>query len=444
MSHAVDIDILLNIALVILFYCVGMVFIFFLKNHDRVTIVKIFSLAFVLRVAAVFMIYSYLVGIGGDGFALTDDRKYSYTATAMSEKIDRGKQGYLKYESGLANIGYFNFNAFLYNKLGFDTISSRLINALSISLTAVLFYLIFETLFDRRRAKILGYMIALLPNLIFWGALQFKDALIIFCAAVLLYILICKFRGRLRISTVITFTVFATALWLLRRDYCLPYLAVVSLLLLFRYTKLESIINSSRRSSALKFMILGVFGMGVIGVTLLTPAGERLAGMAVYYSEGQSSIASRISGFSRYLRITSPADMYKLPAAVAFTAIAPLPSIGGITNPDTAGFSIQSIANLGLILALPFAMLGFFLFKGEKILLTDVLLIKWIPLLMLCALSILYMGNLRYKATLLVYFACWATLAFAERKKLKGKLLTIYGLSFLAIVLILPIAILFR
>lgn len=445
MNHVGSTNILLNISLILLFYLVGLIIIFFLKKHNRGELTKIFSLAFFIRVATVFILYSYLISVGGDGFALKDDRKYNLFANTISHELDRGERGGYK-ESGIgwSNVGYYNFNGWLYHVFDFDTIGSRLVNAFFSALTAIIFYLIFEALFDRQRAKILGYTLALLPNLIFWSSLQFKDTAIIFCSAMLLYVLVCKFRGRVSVISLLLFVTFSFFLWFLRKDYCLPYLAVAGFMFFIKFTKLENIINNARRSAAPKIIILGVLGIGIIVGMMLSSRGEVFMDKMGMFSERQGAFANSNIGFSRYLRITSPTDIYKLPAAVAFTAIAPLPVFSGLTDPIMAGTRLQGLANLGLVLMLPFVIMGFFLFKGEKVLFTDKLLIKWIPLMMLCALSIIYMGNLRYKATLLVYFACWASLAIYERKRIKGKLMMIYGCSFFAIFLIVPIAMIFR
>jgi len=177
---------------------------------------------------------------------------------------------------------------------------------------------------------------------------------------------------------------------------------------------------------------------------LFTSAGSEFVDNMEYYTDAQSQLASSGVGFTRFLRITSPGDIYKLPAAVAFTAIAPLPLFSELMNPDLAGIGIYSIANLFLILFMPFILLGFFMVKGDKIKFTDELLLKWLPLMTLIMLSVLYMGNLRYKSTLIVYFALWGGLAIYERKNIKGKLIAIYILSFIIISFVATYAIMFR
>lgn len=444
MNYAGDINILQSIFVVIIFFSAGLIYISFLKKHDRYTLTKIFTVAFVIRVIAVFALYYYMISVGGDGFLMSDDRKYDRVAKEIAYELSKGKVGYKQHGTGWANIGYFNFNGWLYSNFNFDTISARLVNAFLSAITVILFYLVFETVFDRKRAVVLGYTLALLPNLILWSSQQFKDTAIIFCSAVLLYILVCKFRYKIRIFPLIVFALFAGCLWFLRKDYIFPYLAVIILLVFLKYTNLDKIINSASRSTLPKIAIVGVFGISLLVGMLFTSAGSEFIGTLGQFSEGQHAVVSSGYGFSRYLRILSPADIYKLPAAVAFTAIAPLPSFSYLTDPVMVGSGIHSIANLGLVLGLPFVILGFFLFKDENVLFTDRLLLKWIPLMMLCALSIVYMGNMRYKAAILVYFACWASLAIYDRKRLKGKLLVVYGASLFLIVIIVPIAVLFR
>jgi len=271
-------------------------------------------------------------------------------------------------------------------------------------------------------------IIALLPNLVFWASLQYKDTIIIFSSTMLIYLMVCRFRESFNFISVILYAFFMFILWHFRKDYSFPLMGVGVLWLLIKYTKL-GVVFDNKKSGAIKYFVL---------------AGSDFMDNMQYYTDAQSQLANTGSGFTRYLRITSPAEIYKLPAAIAFTALAPLPSFSDVFIPDMAGFGLHSMANLFLIMLLPFVILGFFIFKSDKIQFTDELLLKWLPLMTLIMLSVLYMGNLRYKSTLLVYFACWAGLALYERKKLRTKLLLIYFGSFFAIAAIVPVAIIFR
>lgn len=444
-----DVDVLLSIAMALLFYIAGMIYVLSIKDKDTKLMAKIFSLAFFLRFIVLYGIYYYLTSIGGDGYVIMDDRNYDLTGRQIAYELSKGFAGFKEYGTGWANIGYFNFTGFLYHYLEFDTLTMRMLNVFLSSLTAILAFMIIKKIFDDQRAKIVGYTIAVLPNLVFWSTQQLKDTAIIFCSMVLIYIMVCKFREKLSFFSIIMYALFLFFLWHLRKNFCFPFIAVSALWLVLRYTKLGIVFKDRKKFKFLKVFVLTGAGMVMLLVLAFTGTGVDFTDSMSNFNDMNKQIAESPGagaavGFSRYLRVVSPYDIYKLPAAMAFTAIVPLPSFHSLGIPNMAGSALYSIVNISLILMMPFVLLGFFLFKSEKLEFTDELLLKWLPLLTLMGLSVIYMGVLRYKSMLLVYFIIWASMAIHERKKYKTKIILIYLASFFSVALVIPIASIFR
>lgn len=447
-NHVGDVNIFQSFAVAILLYLSGLIYVLFVRTEGKSFLIGIFSLAFVLRALSIYAIYYYLISVGGDGFAIMDDRNYDRVAKDIVHELNKGLIGYKQYGTGWVNIAYFNLNGFLYHYLNFDTLSSRMLNGFLGALTAVFAYLIILRIYDLKRAKITGMMVALLPNLIFWSSLQLKDAPIIFCSTVLIYIMICKFRDGITLISLAVYFLFLYFLWHLRKDFCLPFIAVSILWLFMRYTVIGANFNKNKRKlGPAKIFIIFIAGIVLLTVVMSTQSGEQFVDSMSEFSEQQKNMAesgdSKI-GFTKYLRIVSPSDIFKLPFAVAFTAIAPLPTFSLDVNPIMVGNALYTMINTALILILPYSVVGFFLLKSEKLNFTDELLLRWLPLATLIGISVIYMGVLRYKEMLMVYIVIWASMAISERKKYGKQILLIYIGSILSIFLALSVSIMFR
>jgi hypothetical protein len=82
---------------------------------------------------------------------------------------------------------------------------------------------------------------------------------------------------------------------------------------------------------------------------------------------------------------------------------------------------------------MPFIALGLFKFKSPNMQFTDELLVRWLPLITLASISIIYMGIPRYKASIVPYFLMWAALGWRYRKKNHSLLLMLYGISIVGV-----------
>ena len=307
MTNVLDINILLSLGVALALYAIGVAYAMMNKVVGRSFAVKIFSVAFVLRVVASFVLYYSLISLGSDGFVISDDRSYDATAKEIARDLGNFRPGFKEYGSGWKNIAYFNINGFVYHYLQFDTMTSRMMNAFFGALIVLLGYYIMLQLFDRKVARVAGVMLALLPNLIFWSASQVKDPLIILCTMSLIYIMVCKFRSGINIFVVLAYVFFMWLLWLLRKDFCFPLIGTSIIWALFRYTLLGRYFNDPRRAMMIKMGVIAVFCMPLLTGLGGSRYGGDFVGTMSKFNEWQGALVSS-SGFTRYLRVVSPAD----------------------------------------------------------------------------------------------------------------------------------------
>lgn len=425
----------------------GFIFVSLLKSPSQKYLSGLFLSAFVVRVIFVYIIYYYLVGVGGDGFAFTDDRTYDAAGSQIAAALRAGKDGYALH-SWQQNPGYFYFNGWLYSILGDDTLSARVVNSFLSSLTAVLVFEVARILFCLRVARIAGLLSAFMPSVVYLSALQFKDTALIFVMIYTVYLLVAKSDQKVTFRSILAVAGALFIMWYLRKDYTLPYIGIVILWLVLRYTGLERWINRMQRRglSAFSGMVLLLLGAGVLVGLANTQAGhvfieryDRITGDNKEFVEKASE--SQI-GFSRHLRINSLSDAYKLPFAVGFTSTLPLPAWGWLGSAEHAGMAIYSLTNLAFILILPFVVLGFVLTKG--VVFANSVMLRWFPLFILTGISIVFMGVLRYKEQLMPFFFIWAATAWCQKKKYRTLIGSFYILGAFGIVATVIIVGMFR
>ena len=436
-----------SIFLALLLLVLGIAILPLIKSENKKFILGLFSLAFLVRVIATYVTYYYLNAVGGDGFAFMDDRTYDAAGQQIAAAIKMGKDGY-ELHSWQQNPGYFYLNGFLYSILGTDTFSARILNSFLSALTAVFLFEITRILFSVKIATIAGYLYAFMPSVVYLSSLQFKDTALIFVMVYTVYILVRKNKERITFLSILSVIAALFVMWFLRKDYTLPYIGIVLMWLIMRYTNFERLIERMRKSglSAFAVIIMLVIGGGVLAGLTSTQAGrvfmeryDRIAGDNKEFVEKAS--ASQI-GFSRHLRINSASSLYKLPFAVGFTTILPLPAWGWLTSGENAGAALYSLANLFFIAILPFVLLGFKLTKDIGF--ANSIMVKWFPILVLIGISIIFMGVLRYKEQLMPFFLMWAAIGLYHRKKHKSFVFMAYVGGGFSVLLAVVFAAMFR
>ncbi|MCF6252182.1 MAG: glycosyltransferase family 39 protein [Methylococcaceae bacterium] len=411
-----------SVLIALFFLILGFFLILLLKSPDRKYLLGLFFSAFLVRVICVYIVYYYLIAVGGDGYAFTDDRNYDAAGSQIASALRAGKDGY-DLHSWQQNPGYFYFNGWLYSLIGSDTLSARIVNGFLSSITALFVFEIVRLLFDFRAARIAGLLSAFMPSIVYLSVLQFKDTALIFVMVYTVYLLVAKKDQKLNIRSVFSVICALFVMWYLRKDFTLPYIGIIMLWLILRYTGIENWLERMHKSglSAFSGIFILMLGGGVLIGLANTGAGhvffERFDKITVSNKEFVEKANTTQIGFSRYLRINSISDIYKLPFSVGFTTILPLPAWGWLTSAEHAGMALYSVTNLAFIFLLPFVLLGFFLTKGLTF--TNTVMLRWFPLLLMIGISVVYMGVLRYKEQLMAFFIIWAAVALSQREKHK-------------------------
>jgi len=436
-----------SIFIALLLLIVGFLSITLIKSPNRKYLAGLFFAAFFLRAIFVYVVYYYLISVGGDGFAFLDDYRYDAAGKLIAKALNAGKGGYELF-SWQQNPGYFYFNGWLYSFLGADTLSVRMINGFLSSLTAVLVFEIARLLFNLRIAKIAGLLSAFMPSIVYFSVLQFKDTALIFVMVYTIYLLVAKTNQKVTVQAIFSVIVALFIMWFLRKDYTLPYIGIVLLWLILRYTGLEKWIERMHKQGLAIFAggLLLILGAGVLIGLANTGAGHVFLERYDRITDDNKKFAKKASstqiGFSRHLRINSILDVYKLPLSVGFTTILPLPAWGQITSAEYAGLALYSITNLFFILLLPFVFIGFFLIKDLGV--ANSIMLKWFPLVVLLGITIVFMGVLRYKEQLMPFFVIWAAISLSQRKKFKAILSTMYLFGTFGVILAVVIANMFK
>lgn len=434
---------LASVAVALLLLMLGLFLTTLLKSPNKKYLAGLFFSAFIVRIIFVYAIYYYMIAVGGDGFAFTDDRTYHASGEALAKLLRNRIDGYELF-SLKANPGYFYFNGWLYSILGPDTFSARMVNAFLSSLTAILIFEITRLIFGFKPARIAGLLAAFMPSMVYWSVLQFKDVALVFVMVYTVYLLVAKKDQKITVLSILAVMGSLFVMWYLRKDFTLPYAGIVILWLTLRYTKLEIGIEKLRQRGLSGFagVALLVLGSGVLIGLANTQAGdeflERYDDITADNKEFTEKASSAQIGFSRHLRINSISDIYKLPFAVGFTAIAPLPMLSGLTNGERVGLALYSVTNLFFILILPFTVLGFVLTKGISF--ANSIMLRWFPVMLLTGISIVFMGVLRYKEQLMPFFLIWAAVALSQRHKYKGIISATYVIGFLCVLVAVVIA----
>lgn len=196
----------------VLTFSPGSAFIFFLaflvglllwlrlpEQNEKEFLVKIISAGFLLRVFALLFIY-FLMGLYGDYKQTLDERviatfgdgaystirswrmaKY-WLGETMSQKIIDSA-----FYPSFGRSGYLYVLAFFHYIFGFGLISSRLINCLLGTATAVFVYFIAKEIFTIKVAKLSAVFTMFFPSLFLWSLSNLKEPTIIFMGSVTLW-----------------------------------------------------------------------------------------------------------------------------------------------------------------------------------------------------------------------------------------------------------------
>jgi 4-amino-4-deoxy-L-arabinose transferase-like glycosyltransferase len=158
----------------------------FIARHVRFALTLVL-LAFILRAVAAIVLHEVSIAEGGNGFFFQDDRGYDRLAWQQAEAwhgvgpdVDPG-------DGDLMNA-YVYSEAAVYFVLGHDPLMMKLLNCFLGALTAGLVFLIARRLFGHSAGVFAGIAAAVFPSTFLWSLTSLKDALFIFAAALLIWL----------------------------------------------------------------------------------------------------------------------------------------------------------------------------------------------------------------------------------------------------------------
>jgi 4-amino-4-deoxy-L-arabinose transferase-like glycosyltransferase len=148
-----------------------------LAKGDRAFAGRLFLSALSLRLAFSILAYYFTPR----GFFAADELSFwGYGWDIAGYWLGINPQPYPQY-----NItNYQQLNAILFYVFGYNELIPRFLNCIIGALTAASIYLIGVKLFDIQTGRIAGILAAFSPSLVLWSALNLKDALAIYCVAV--------------------------------------------------------------------------------------------------------------------------------------------------------------------------------------------------------------------------------------------------------------------
>ena len=356
---------------------------------------------------------SFLAGdFFGSEFFLYDDLAYHNTAENIANLNRAGGDGYFSgYDKGVPNPYFYNLSAFLYQAIAPDSGILRAFNVIISSLTVPVVYLTAKNLLNQKSALYGSIFLCIYPASVLFSGVMIKDNIVTLLFFSALASIGIKKRAN-PIPSMLLFLAMCTLLMGFRRDLALPLFMIGGLVGIFYgsrtgvWGKLRSVLIAL---VAVPALIL-IWNTDFI-VTLV----ERFIWSVGFMVGVQNDLALTSSGgASTYLRPMSFLEIYKIPFAMLFTVVAPLPgSISFISRIDVLPY-VLSWLNFIPILTLPFIGYGFLgclrLF-GQR----QRLIFCWLPVVLLLAMSLFNLGTTRYVVSIAPFLCLWAGFGFTMR-----------------------------
>jgi 4-amino-4-deoxy-L-arabinose transferase-like glycosyltransferase len=289
------------------------------RREERRALLFIAVASYVLKAILVPAYYSFLVWDGVQGFAYLDSLGYHKSAIEMALEISLG----LPHESrgwGYSDPGYNLICAILYTVFGPSTLIARLFNAAISTFTLLYVHRIARISFDAGVARVAVRLAAFLPFTILITINHRKEGVVIFVATLLFYHALriaTQQRGWARSLPILA--IWLVPMYFLRGGFVLPFLGLFVVML---FLTQRSILEGGLLS------VLVV--VALLSLQFLFPESRELAvgRKAVEVDEMFETIAGRVqfeSGLLRFVKATSPLDIWKLPLAVLVLLIMPFP-----------------------------------------------------------------------------------------------------------------------
>jgi hypothetical protein len=405
------------------------------KPNDRLFLVTAFFSAFIFRLIF-FILLVLTVSDYQTIFLLKDDISYNEVSKEIAAKLSNNELGFISsYSKGFPNPGYYNLGGFTYYFLNFDTFSMRIMNIFISSLTILPIYKMIKENLGGKNARLTVVLYVIFPMFVLYSGLQIKDIIVDFFSVLIFMHVLRIVKKNHSLWDVYLFLIYLTILFTFRRDLALVMACFIFITLLF--------FNNPKSPPISKFyqywkIFLMIIVIAIIFAYLIfnTEIGQTVLWSVIFrFTQQTGFIESGGGGALGFFRIGSFSDIYKIPFAMVFSLLAPLPgSIQLSSSIDVLPF-YHSIGNIFNILILPFAAMGFFKIPKYLDSFGQDLILRWLPFGLWVVVSILNLGSVRYSLTIWIFCLIWSSVGVLYMYKNK----IFYLLYYIAVIVILPI-----
>jgi hypothetical protein len=312
--------------------------------HDQAEMVRIFLLAFGLRIVAVFVLH-YIFYLHNPGLLAPDEVGHDRDGLAIA--------AYLHHQGGIPAV--FSYDTYVglcyFIAPGFQLLP-RIINATGGALTAVFTASAAGLLFGRREGRVAGVIVAVWPSAVLWSSLNLKDGWAMLAVAIIAYEIVRLREARIR--DVAPGMIVGVLLLAFARAWILFVVAAGLTAGLLR-----TVPKGRKRAAAAAAVIAG----STILLVMLGAGSNYIGRLArVDITQVRASTVRGGSGFEGGISLQSPLQAIKsAPVALLTAVLAPFPwSISGLRQ-------ILSLPETLVMYALlPFAWRGFRRAAREK------------------------------------------------------------------------------
>lgn len=371
------------------------------KREERGWLMGLAIGAFLLKAILVPLYFQWMVAIGNFGFAYADAGALHLQGMQFAEEIthDIPHTGF----AGTAlDPGFFRLTGYLYLLFGPNTLVIRFFLIMCVSFSLLYLYRIAKLYFDEKTARTAALMHAFLPMPILLSLNHRKDPLIQLIVLFTFYHAVRIFRqeaGWQRSAVMVVVGLFC--IYPFRSGMVLPFLMMMLICFVFANRSLFQ---------GIALAIVTILGLVILQLAATEDSRigiERYTARAQEKLESSALLTEKSSGLARLLRVTGPADIYKVPVAAAAYLIMPFPP-----NFDQGPLStVSTLLNLVSIILLPHLLMGAWsMIRGPNWRANLPLLI--FPFFFLLVLGAVHIGIVRYKQIFYPICLIWAAVGW--------------------------------
>jgi len=162
-------------------------------------LIRIFMCSLLLRLISMVFLYFIFLNLTGTPFYIQYADEYNYHNFAI-DIANAWKSGDLQVTRyipwGFSYLGYPVFCGLLYLLFGYSTIVARIANCIINSFSVILTYKVSKLIWGERISRVASIIAMLFPWMIFYSALQLKDAVLTFLVLFAIYVLLKLGLGR--------------------------------------------------------------------------------------------------------------------------------------------------------------------------------------------------------------------------------------------------------